>query len=165
MELGVGDSKYGSISLLLDPSGGNVFKERYKLHLEDHVVRFAEGEYWEASQRFTWRLQGMRFSEGAKVPVYISRIGPDVTPPRLINAYVPTSGDRVILEFSEELNIPGDVGHPASPDPRRLRDLCVLNSQAGCPQADESQADSRASNPRTSRRPISCLAANDLLGG
>ena len=90
LELGVGDSQYGSISLLLDPSGGNVFKERYKLHLGDHVVRFAEGEYWEASQRFTWRLQGMRFSEGDQVPVYISRIGPDVTSPRLINAYVPT---------------------------------------------------------------------------
>ena len=132
LELGVGDSKYGSISLLLDPSGGNVFKERYKLHLEDHVVRFAKGEYWEASQRFTWRLQGMRFSEGDRVPVYISRIGPDVTSPRLINAYVTTGGDRVILEFSEALNISGDVirGSPFR--------LCVLNSHSGCPQDDQS---------------------------
>ena len=132
LELGVGDSQYGSISLLLDPSGGNVFKERYKLHLGEHVVRFAEGEYWEGSQRFTWRLQGMRFSEGDRVPVYISRIGPDVTSPRLINAYVTTGGTRVILEFSEELNIPGDLirGLPFR--------LCVLNSHSGCPQDDQS---------------------------
>ena len=134
LELGVGDSQYGSISLLLDPSGGNVFKERYKLHLGDHVVRFAEGEYWEASQRFTWRLQGMRFSEGDRVPVYISRIGPDVTSPRLINAYVTTGGDRVILEFSEKLNVQDFVLL------QRALHLCVLNSHFGCPQDVQSLA-------------------------
>ena len=135
LELDVGDSQYGSISLLLDPSGGNVFKEGYKLHLGDHVVRFAEGEYWEGSERFTWRMQDMRFPEGEQVPVYISRIGPDVTPPRLVNAYVTTGGDRVILEFSEELNIPGDLiqGLPFR--------LCVLNSHSGCPQDDQSLAE------------------------
>ena len=134
LELDVGDSQYGSISLLLDPSGGNVFKEGYKLHLGDHVVRFAEGEYWEGSERFTWRLQGLRLSEGEQVPVYISRIGPDVTPPRLINAYVTTGGDRVILEFSEKLNVQDFVLL------QRALHLCVLNSHFGCPQDVQSLA-------------------------
>ena len=89
--------------------------------------------------------------------MYISRIGPDVTPPRLIGAYVTTGGDRVILEFSEAVDRASGIL------PARIRDafeICVLNKY-GCPQADEQAQSHQILDVEKAE----LLAANDLLGG
>ena len=102
--LNLGQYPPSSVELVINPADHQILRPALKLHVGNDAYSLGRADFWVGNDIYKWHNQGGRGYIGGDVLVAISRSENDVTPPKIIEAYIPPDGDRVILEFGEKLD-------------------------------------------------------------